>query len=111
MLQLGTSNSIVSDDDSTIYEGNDIDISSYNRIDEGLAYDKNSYKDRSTRYVARVSYDGTHFKGFQEQDVKTRTVQGTLSQALISRYSNKYLLRVTGASQFVSYVVVLALIT
>ena len=94
MLQSGTSNSIVGDN-SAIFEENDIDISSFNR------FDKNSYKDRSTRYIARVSYDGTHFKGFQEQDAKTRTVQGTLSQALISRYSNKYLLRVTGASYFV----------
>ena len=101
MLQSGTSNSIVHYDNSAIYEGNDIDISSFNRIDEGLAYDKNSYKERSTRYVARVSYDGTHFKGFQEQNVKTRTVQGTLSQALIRRYSNKYLLRVTGAFRIV----------
>lgn len=100
MLQSGTSNSIVGDN-IALFEENDIDISSFNRIDEGKAYDKNSYKDRSTRYIARVSYDGTHFKGFQEQDAKTRTVQGTLSQALISRYSNKYLLRVTGASYFV----------
>ena len=94
-------NSIISDD-SLIYDGDDIDIGgiNYDNINSVTAYDKNSYKDQSTRYVARVCYDGTHFKGFQEQDLKIRTVQGTLSRALSSRYSNKYLLRVTGAASF-----------
>jgi len=101
ILQSGTSSSDSSivDDDSLIYEADDIAMSIFNKINPDLGYDKNNYKDRSTRYIARVSYDGTYFRGFQEQDVKTRTVQGTLSKALISRYSNKYLLRVTGAIQ------------
>lgn len=38
------------------------------------------------RFVARVCYDGTEFKGCQEQVPRIRTVQGTISKTLTQRY-------------------------
>jgi tRNA U38,U39,U40 pseudouridine synthase TruA len=49
------------------------------------------------RYVARVSYDGSGFKGWQEQESGTRTVQGTLSRTLQKRFGMP--IRCTGASR------------
>jgi tRNA pseudouridine38-40 synthase len=39
-----------------------------------------------TRFVARVSYDGTDFQGWQEQGHGLRTVQQTLSSSLKKRF-------------------------
>lgn len=49
------------------------------------------------RFVARVSYDGTNFHGFQEQEPSVRTVQGTISSKLSQRFSRK--IKITGASR------------
>jgi tRNA pseudouridine38-40 synthase len=49
------------------------------------------------RYVARVSYDGSGFKGWQEQESGTRTVQGTLSRTFQKRFGMP--IRCTGASR------------
>lgn len=48
------------------------------------------------RHVARVSYDGTHFKGFQTQD-NVRTVQQEINTCLSKRFNRP--MRITGASR------------
>jgi tRNA pseudouridine38-40 synthase len=40
------------------------------------------------RYVARVMYDGTNFRGFQVQAPKFRTVQGELNKQLSKRFDS-----------------------
>ena len=57
-----------------------------------------------TRYVARVMYDGTSFRGWQDQAVeksregtRIRTVQGVLTKQLSSRFNKK--VTCTGASR------------
>ena len=57
-----------------------------------------------TRYVARVMYDGTSFRGWQDQAIeksregtKIRTVQGVLTKQLSSRFDKK--VTCTGASR------------
>lgn len=51
------------------------------------------------RYVSRVMYDGTAFKGWQEQKstLNIRTVQGMIGKQLSSRFNTP--IRVTGASR------------
>lgn len=49
------------------------------------------------RYVARVCYDGTAYRGWQEQDPKTRTVQATISRELTRRFGTT--IKVSGASR------------
>jgi tRNA U38,U39,U40 pseudouridine synthase TruA len=49
------------------------------------------------RYVSRVMYDGSSFRGWQDQDKKFRTVQGTLHLRFSERFG--YEMRVTGASR------------
>jgi len=57
-----------------------------------IAGDKCLYQ----RYCARVMYDGSGFRGWQEQS-DVRTVQGTISKRLSQRFDRS--MRVTGASR------------
>lgn len=50
------------------------------------------------RYVARVSYDGTAYRGWQQQSQpRTKTIQGTINQNLSKRLSRE--VRITGAGR------------
>lgn len=51
----------------------------------------------SRRIVARVAYDGTHFRGFQAQASEVRSVQGIINDAIIRKVGTK--LSTTGASR------------
>jgi hypothetical protein len=42
---------------------------------------------RIIRIASRVQYDGTDFKGWQEQDRSVRTIQGVLSSVLSKRFN------------------------
>ena len=53
---------------------------------------------RSIRYAARATYDGSRFRGWQDQgNLKQRTVQGVLSKMLSRRFN--YDVYVTGSSR------------
>lgn len=55
----------------------------YFTLIEGSVYLVNNGRHR---FIARVCYDGTQFKGCQEQEPRIRTVQGTISNTLTQRY-------------------------
>ena len=50
------------------------------------------------RYVGRVLYDGSAFRGWQDQDPRLRTVQGTMNKVLRQRFGLDNL-HVTGSSR------------
>ena len=54
---------------------------------------------RITRIASRVQYDGTDFKGWQEQEKNIRTIQGTLSTVLSKRFNVNSRIVVIGASR------------
>ena len=56
----------------------------------------NDFEER-VRYVSRVTYDGSLFKGWQYQDASLRTVQGVLSTTLSQKFQRKII--ATGASR------------
>jgi tRNA U38,U39,U40 pseudouridine synthase TruA len=58
---------------------------------------ENSEISTRIRYVSRVMYDGSSFRGWQDQDKKFRTVQGTLRLRFSERFGCE--VRVTGASR------------
>lgn len=50
------------------------------------------------RYAARVMYDGTRFRGWQDvADPRVRTIQHTISKVISKRFNTK--ITVTGASR------------
>lgn len=49
------------------------------------------------RFVSRVAYDGTRFRGFQEQSEQYRTVQGTINRQLSELFNAR--IKVVGASR------------
>ena len=60
----------------------------------------NNIRDGSiTRLISRVKYDGSLFKGWQEQERSVRTVQGTLSYVLSKRFNVDNRIIVIGASR------------
>lgn len=60
----------------------------------------NNIRDGSiTRLISRVKYDGSMFKGWQEQERSVRTVQGTLSYVLSKRFNVDNRIIVIGASR------------
>ena len=53
---------------------------------------------KGLRYAARVMYDGTRFRGWQDvADPRIRTIQNTISKAISKRFDTK--ITVTGASR------------
>ena len=51
-----------------------------------------------TRFVGRVMYDGAGFRGWQDQDKRLRTVQGTMNRAFRQRFDSESV-HVTGSSR------------
>lgn len=49
------------------------------------------------RFVARVAYDGTRFRGFQEQSEEYRTVQGSINSKLSELFNSR--VKTVGASR------------
>ena len=75
---------------SSILFSNRIDYDNYiNEVRNG----------RIIRIASRVQYDGTDFKGWQEQDKSVRTIQGVLSNALTKRFNIGSRIVVIGASR------------
>ena len=52
----------------------------------------------TTRFVGRVQYDGAGFRGWQDQDPRLRTVQGTMNKLFRQRFSRDKV-HVTGSSR------------
>jgi tRNA pseudouridine38-40 synthase len=52
----------------------------------------------STRFVGRVQYDGAGFRGWQDQDPRLRTVQGTMNRLFRQRFARENV-HVTGSSR------------
>ena len=70
-----------------------IGISSIVQIWQSTSYLMNKLR----RYVARVAYDGSNFRGFQAQEQGLRTVQGTLSEVFSARCNHR--VSIFGASR------------
>ena len=49
------------------------------------------------RFACRIMYDGTAFRGWQQQEPKMRTVQGIINQRLTQRFDTN--MKVTGAGR------------
>ncbi len=49
------------------------------------------------RFACRIMYDGTGFRGWQQQEAKMRTVQGIISKRLTQRFDTN--MKVTGAGR------------
>ena len=75
----------------------DIMLTRLNLVCSALDVDSIDHANTRLRYVARVMYDGTGFRGWQDNDAKLRTTQGVISRALSRRFDKT--IRVTGASR------------
>jgi tRNA pseudouridine38-40 synthase len=65
--------------------------------DDDEYYDNSKTTTTKIRYRARLSYDGTHFYGFQYQSEMKRTVQGEVQKVLSKRFNQPVTL--VGASR------------
>ena len=70
----------------------------YDQVPSYIEHQAASNDDLTHRFVARVSYDGTNFRGWQQQsDSSLRTVQGVVSATISKRFQSS--VRITGASR------------
>jgi tRNA pseudouridine38-40 synthase len=51
------------------------------------------------RYFARVSYDGTHYIGWQFSGNNRTSIQGMITKTLTQRFGNRFIIAPTGASR------------